>query len=236
MREIKKTVLTNLIPRRHKNENVKTSPFNMAKRLAARSAATSKRRRVEERPTAAALKRFVLALQAYEPNIRAYVYAFFEPIVDRRGFDTAAAAFNNLNGAERFSYYSFTALAKKALRRLTYALGPVANYKRGSSVELLMYELFKSGPAQLGSSSWKCVAVKGSRHICFFSDAREFNRGRAMELALRCDAVGLTIRIFEWDYPELACEDGYYPPARSRIHSWGYSQLFRGKLVGFIVE
>ena len=183
-----------------------------------------KRRRIEPRATAAALKQFVSALNAHEPALRDRVFAFLQPAIDRRRFSTAASAFNNFNA----SSVSFANLAKKKLRALKSALDSANvgfyqhrfyrgfNPKFGSSIGALMHQMFsQEGPARLSSKTWKCVKIRDSMiepvsRVCFFSDAYEFNDVCAMELALCCNKAGLAIQIFEWAYPGLDFKDGYF--------------------------
>lgn len=162
--------------------------------------------------------------------------------IERRTFDSAQSAFESLNADS----VPFAPLAKQKLMQLGTALSTLDPWTRpggffrptaGNGVHALMSELLLNGNvAKLSSKSWKCVKVKGSDDVCFYSDSYHLELDKAKALASVCSNVGLDVRIFEWDYPELQSGfAGYTPPKTAKVIGGGYKHLYRGKLVGFVV-
>jgi hypothetical protein len=101
-----------------------------------------------------------------------------------------------------------------------------------------MNQLLLNGTvAKLSSKSWKCVKIKDSEDVCFYSDSYHLDVDKANELDPLCRGVGLDVRIFEWDYPGCEFDYGFYPSraTAAKIIGGGYKQLYRGKLVGLVV-
>ena len=89
---------------------------------------------------------------------------------------------------------------------------------------------------KLSYKRWKCVKVKNSDDVCFYSDTyNSIDLSKAELLASACRNVGLEVRIFEWDYPGLDFSDGYFPRRPTKVIGDGYAQLYRGKLVGLVL-
>ena len=162
--------------------------------------------------------------------------------IERCSFDSAQSAFESLNADS----VNFGRLAKQKLMQLGKVLStldpeaPPGGFFRpayGNSVHALMTELLLNGKvARLSSKTWKCVKVKGSDDVCFYSDSYGLDLDKAKALASVCSNVGLDLRIFEFDYPGLRFESGYTPPNTAKVISkGGYKHMYRGKLVGFVV-
>ena len=106
----------------------------------------------------------------------------------------------------------------------------------GNSVYDLMNYLFTTGDvSRLSVKLWKCVKIKDSNDVCFYSDSYHLELDKANTLASVCSNAGLDVRIFEWHYPRLHCQSGYFPPKTAEVMGTGHEYLYRGKLVGFVV-
>ena len=162
--------------------------------------------------------------------------------VDRRNFNSAKDAFDALDADS----VPFARLAKQKLTQLGTALSTLDKWSRpggyfraprGCSLSRLMSEFLTNGRlARLSKKSWKCVKIKNADDVCFYSDAYHFELERATKLESVCLSAGLEIRIFEWDYPQREFDQDDRPPSTTaRIMGGGYKQLYRGKLVGFVV-
>jgi len=161
--------------------------------------------------------------------------------IDRRTFKTAQRAFEHLNADS----VPFANLAKQKLLQIGTALSTLRGDTRpggwfrpinGSSVHNLMNELLVNGNvAKLSSKTWKCVKIKDSCDVCFYSDSYHLELDKAKALALACSNVGLEVSIFELKYPGLNFELGYKLPKTAKVIGGGYKHLYRGKLIGFIV-
>lgn len=162
--------------------------------------------------------------------------------IDRRKFDSAQRAFEAINADN----VPFVLLAKQKLVQVGTALSTRDKWTRpggyfypgrGATALDLMNKLFRNGNvARLSAKSWKCVKIKDSEDVCFYSDSYHLELKNANELESVCRGVGLDVRIFEWDYP--GCEfdqNDRYPSTTVKIIGGGYKQLYRGKLVGFVV-
>ena len=167
---------------------------------------------------------------------------------DRRSFDSAERAFEELKA----DTVAFARLARVKMRQLGAGLCTFRNpdqwsgfpkerdvyFDRGTrSVSDLHSQLFNQNgcPARLTCKTWKMVKVKGSDEVCFYSDAYHLEEGNAFILASACSRAGLNIRFFEWDYPGLPFDNGYFPPKTAKVIGWGYDRLYRGKLIGYVV-
>jgi hypothetical protein len=162
--------------------------------------------------------------------------------IDRRNFDAAQSAFEALNADN----VPFARLAKQKLVHLGTALSTRNNSTRpggsfypgrGATAHDLMSRLLLNGNvAKLSEKSWKCVKIKDSEDVCFYSDSYHLELDKANELESLCRGVGLDVRIFEWDYPGCKFDkNDRYPSTTVRIIGSGYKQLHRGKLVGLVV-
>ena len=161
--------------------------------------------------------------------------------IDRRKFDSADSAFEALNA----DTVPFARLATNKMAQVGTALstlnqgtrpGGVSPYQRSMTVYDLISKLLVNGKVRLSDKSWKCVKIKGSDDVCFYSDSYRLHTDNANLLAQACHNVGLEVRIFEWDYPERDFDEKDPPPSRTaKIMFSGYKQLCRGKLVGFVV-
>ena len=162
--------------------------------------------------------------------------------IDRRNFESAEIAFEHLNADSA----AFANLAKQKLIQIGTALSTLDVNTRpggwfrpihGSTLHNLMHELLLNGKvAKLSSKSWKCVKIKDSCDVCFYSDSYHLDLEKANKLTLACSNVGLEVRIFEFNYhPPLEFEKGYTPRKTAKVIVGGYEHLCRGKLVGFIV-
>lgn len=193
---------------------------------------------------APALALVVAKLMAHEPDLHALVFKLCQlqwANVDRRSFDSAEMAFAALNGDTAM----FSRLAKATMREVEIASisfeirnwrGYEIHLPRARSMRDQFSRLFDARTlARLTTKSWKVVKLRGSNHVCFYSDAYRCELGTAHMLASACGRAKLDVRIFEWDYPRLQFANGYFPPKSTRVLGWGYNQLFRGKLVGFVV-
>lgn len=155
--------------------------------------------------------------------------------VDRRHFDSAQLAFEALNG----DTVPFSRLERRKLIQLRTALSAVDRryYSGGTSVSSRMHHLLRDGsPVELSSHGWKCVKIKDSEEVCFFSDSYAFNLDKAITLDVVCRNVGLDVRIFEWYYP--TCDFGgtsFRLPTDVKIVNRRHEWLCRGKLVGFVL-
>ena len=82
----------------------------------------------------------------------------------------------------------------------------------------------------------KCLKIKGSDDVCFYSDSYHLKLENANKLQSLCRDIGLDVRIFEWDFPKRPYDQNDRPPSTTvKIIGGGYKQLYRGKLVGFVV-
>jgi hypothetical protein len=155
--------------------------------------------------------------------------------IERRSFDSAQSAFDSLDADS----VKFSHLAKQKLKQLGTALKDgFFRPAYGNSVDALMRELLGSNSvARLSyiNKSWKCVKVKGSDKVCFYSDSYGLDPDKANALALVCSNAGLDLRIFELDYPGVEFGSGYFPPKNAIVMGYGYKQLYRGTLIGFVV-
>lgn len=162
--------------------------------------------------------------------------------VDRRNFTSAEDAFDALDA----DTVPFARLAKKKLTQLGTALSTLDKWARPggyfrppprATTKLLIKQFMYNGClAQLSVKSWKCVKIKNSDDVCFYSDAYRLEIERATKLESVCLSAGLEIRIFEWNYPEREFDQDDRPPSTTaRIMGGGYKQLYRGKLVGFVL-
>lgn len=162
--------------------------------------------------------------------------------IDRRNFDSAQSAFEALNA----DTVPFARLATQKLVHLGTALStrdrwtrPGGYFRpgRGATAHDLMSELLLNGDvAKLSAKTWKCVKIKDSEDVCFYSDSYHLLLDKANELESICRGVGLDVRIFEWDYPRCEFDQNdRYPSTTVKIIGGGYKQLYRGKLVGFVV-
>lgn len=152
--------------------------------------------------------------------------------IDRRNFDSAQSAFEALNA----DTVPFALLARQKLLHLGTAVSTRDFGTRPSVHSLMFYLLLNGDVAKLSSKTWKCVKIKDSEDVCFYSDSYHLNIDNANKLEPLCRGVGLDVRIFEWDYP--GCEydqNDRYPSKTAKIIGGGYKQLYRGKLVGFVV-
>lgn len=186
-------------------------------------------------PTLALL---VARLTAHEPDIGALIFLLSgleHARIDRRRFASAEAAFKAVDA----DTVAFARLAKASMRRLTAAIqsfDPNACGRTwGGSVSDLHSQLFDTF-ARLTSKTWKVVKQRGSDRVCFFSDAYDLDEANATMLASACGQFHLDVAIFEWDYPDLRFEHGYFFPKKAKVIGWGYQRLYRGKLVGFILS
>ena len=162
--------------------------------------------------------------------------------IDRRNFDSAQSAFEALNA----DTVPFARLAKKKLVHLGTALSTRDKFTRrggyfkpcrGTTARSMMCNLLRGGSvAQLSWDTWNCVKIKDSDDVCFYSDSYHLQLDNADKLDSVCRGVGLDLRIFEWDYPrgEFKGNDRY-PSTTVQIIGSGYKELYRGKLVGFVV-
>jgi hypothetical protein len=168
--------------------------------------------------------------------------------IEHRSFGSALDAFNNLNA----DTVAFARLAKRKLMQLGIALSTMTEMRMmlnprtrpgikfkplyGNSVGSLMTELIKCGPIDLSQKSWKCVKIRETDKVCFYSDAYEIDINKASAMAVACRNIGLDLHIFEWDYPRLTFDQNDPPISNTaRVIGGGYKQLYRGKLVGFII-
>lgn len=195
---------------------------------------------------------FVAMLADREPDLKALIFKLCRLALahfDRRSFDSAQHAFEELNA----DTVAFARLAKVKVRQLGTALCTFRNpyhwparslnvyFDRGTTrVSSLHFQLFNQNgsarmSASLTSKSWKMVKVKGSDDVCFYSDAYHLEVRNAFMLASACSRAKLDVRFFEWDYPGLRFDEGYFPPKSAKVIGWGYKRLFRGKLIGFVV-
>jgi hypothetical protein len=161
--------------------------------------------------------------------------------IDRRHFNSAQSAFDALDG----DTVPFARLAKQKLSHVGIALstrnpfcrpGGHFNPGRATVYELTSQLMLNGDVAKLSDNLWNCVKPKGSDDVCFYSDSYDFKLDNANRLQSLCREVGLDVRIFEWDYP--GCEfnqNDRYPSTTVKIIGSGYKQLYRGKLVGFVV-
>ena len=161
--------------------------------------------------------------------------------IDRRHFNSSQSAFDAING----DTVPFARLAKKKLTKLGIALstrkphcrpGGCYNPGRATVHELMGDLLLNGGVARLSNKPWKCVKIKGSDDVCFYSDSYHLLLDNANQLQSLCRNVGLDVRIFEWEYPGRPFDQEDHPPSTTvKIIQGGYKQLYRGKLVGFTV-
>ena len=163
--------------------------------------------------------------------------------IERRSFQSAQEAFDHLNA----DTVPFSSLAARKLIQLGTVLSTLDPWTRpggyfnppSRGVGKLMERLFDNGDvAKLSCKAWKCVKARDSDDVCFYSDSYELDLPNADALASVCDENGLEVRIFEWDYPRLAFDQRDLPPSRTAKimgKGKGYDQLYRGKLVGFVV-
>lgn len=161
--------------------------------------------------------------------------------IERRTFDSAQSAFNSLNADS----VPFATFAKKKLMQIGTAYSTLDAWTRpggfyrpqyGNSVRCLISELLLNTiKIRLTSKAWKCVKIKDSEDVCFYSDSYGLNLNQAETLASVCSNVGLDVRIFEWHYPSLEFDKMYMPPKTANVIGDGHKGLFRGKLVGFVV-
>lgn len=162
--------------------------------------------------------------------------------IDRRNFNSAQSAFEALNG----DTVPFARLATRKLTQIGTALSTLDPFcrgggyfkpGRGATFHSLQSQLLLNGDvAKLSDKKWKCVKIKGSDDVCFYSDSYHLKLDKANRLESVCRCVGLDVRIFEWDYP--GCEfnqNDHRPSTTVKIMGGGYKQLYRGKLVGFVV-
>ena len=160
--------------------------------------------------------------------------------VEHRSFDSALDAFHNLNADS----VSFASLARRKLLQLGTALStlnpdtrPGGYFRpRRNSVGSLIEELLENGLATPSRKAGKCVKIRDSDDVCFYSDAYAFDINKANAMAVACRNVGLDLRLFEWEYPPQPFNDN--DPRMSstaRVIGGGYRQLYRGKLVGFVI-
>ena len=160
--------------------------------------------------------------------------------IDRRRFDSAQSAFDALGGDN----VPFANLARKKLVHIGTALSTKDPFcrrggyfpNRGSLHHLMSSLLLNGKEARLSSKTWKCIKIKDSDDVCFYSDSYHIDIDKANKLDALCRGVGLDLRIFEWDYPPREKDkNDRYPSKTVRIIGGGYKQLSRGKLVGFVV-
>lgn len=123
-------------------------------------------------------------------------------------FDSAQIAFEALNGDN----VPFGHLARKKLTHLGIALSTLDPHGRpggvfkphNASVSYLMVELLRNeySVAKLSSDLWKCVKIKESDDVCFYSDSDYIDVHKAAQLHTLCHNVGLDVRIFRMGLPE----------------------------------
>ena len=163
--------------------------------------------------------------------------------IELRTFDSAQSAFAGLNADS----VPFAKLARQKLLQIGTAYStldpwtcPGGFYRPqcGNSAYWLICELLtNTSKIRLSNKTWKCVKIKDSEDVCFYSDSYglKWHSEQAETLASVCSNVGLDVRIFEWHYPNLMGKQSYYPPKTARVISSGYEYLYRGNLVGFVV-
>lgn len=157
--------------------------------------------------------------------------------IDRRKFDSAQSAFEHLNADSKPFYrlaYKKLIQLRTAWETLNLRVNPdvIVRTVPGMISRLLGQE----NAFKLSYKKWKCVKVKNSDDVCFYSDTYNgIDLKKAELLASACRNVRLEVRIFEWDYPGLDFLDGYFPRRPTKVISGGYAQLYRGKLVGLVL-
>lgn len=157
--------------------------------------------------------------------------------IDRRNFDSAQSAFEHLNADSK----PFYRLAYKKLMQLRTAwgslnLGMDPNTIVRTVPGMMSCLLGQTTAFKLSYKRWKCVKVKNSDDVCFYSDTyNDVDLEKAELLASACRNVGLEVHIFQYDYPGIDFADGYFYRRPTKVIFDGYAQLYRGKLVGLVL-
>ena len=144
-------------------------------------------------------------------------------------YESAQQAFAALRAAKRLDKRLVTRKCKQIA-----AIYDLLQTRLGSKAEDMLTATFKHEPlAKLFIKKMRVVQQTGTDRIVIFSDTYHVDAGAFNSFALKCNEAGLEVFVFEWDFPGLMFHDDncYYPWQLST----GYSKLYRGKLVGFIV-
>ena len=167
--------------------------------------------------------------------------------IEHRVFESVQDAVYNLNA----DTMPFGRLAKEKLIELHIALHPESRTvpyiwpNAEYSTRNPRYRLCKAGlrtlihyvldtDNQISDNRFNCVKMRGAASVCFYSDAYLLRREQADIMATACNACRLSCRFFEWDYPQTLSDEAYTPSGR--IMGNGPTHLYRGKLVGFILD
>tara|TARA_B110001452_G_scaffold265052_1_gene269090 strand:+ start:2957 stop:3379 length:423 start_codon:yes stop_codon:yes gene_type:complete len=137
-------------------------------------------------------------------------------------YASAELAFKSLNARPRISKMA----VKKACRKV----------KLGADVRSAHDKIFYGikNDEQLFTKCPRAVQVDGTDRICIFSDEYDVNSNAIRRFVAKCAALGVFVDTFVKEYSGVTFNKGYEPP-KGCIISTGYSQLYRGKLVGIII-
>lgn len=130
-------------------------------------------------------------------------------------------------------------LSKKLVRQKCKQIAKAYDLKldmRGCAFSIV-FDLFKNSGEDLKLFTKSLHVVQQStNNIIIFSDVYDVSRDKIQTFVAKCLAAGIKVSAFEHHYPKLEFGQGYKPPLNSlEIYNGGYDQLYRGKLVGFII-
>ena len=130
-------------------------------------------------------------------------------------------------------------LSKKLVRQKCKQIAKAYDLKldmRGGAFSIV-FDLFNNSgeDLKLFTKSLRVVQQDQTENIIIFSDVYLVPRDKIQTFVAKCLAAGIKVSAFEHRYPNLEFEHGYKPPQNVKIDNGGYDQLFRGKLVGFII-
>ena len=154
------------------------------------------------------------------------------PTVTYEAYDTTEAALASFGKPVKMCARDVT----KVCRRIAAAFR-IETRGSGCSLYGLTSHVFDQVAGNKGRILTKSIKlVQTPTSIVFFSDSYHENADAMEAFVSKCARAGLTVTAFMKDYPGAKYGEGYIPPPKSNVVSYGYDQFYRGSLVGVCVS